>query len=127
MFPAQALLQPWTNKLGQIQLLTHAVRLTPELFTRNRNARKYITEQNTNNYNTHLSIGFVTTALNSAWNNIDLVQLMIELWESYPTHVSTFFAIAVSQSPDVLLLTLSHLHVYIFLNLEQWNSLSSLC
>jgi hypothetical protein len=110
LFPITVFLEPWNNVSAQLSFLSHAIRLTPEIFTMNQLLTKKVIPLDAPSRN-NLAASVLNSASTSPWNCIELVSFLLSLSESsYTSQVAEIVEIGGQQSPDLLLLAIAQLY-----------------
>lgn len=120
-FPTQIFLNRWSNRKAQIQFLTQAVQIAPEIFYNKSIQRVVVGPENftVNNTTTY----FMNSCASNCWNCLELIQICIE-YTSTATNVGESMAqlleMGLEQAPDLLLLAFAQVFNF---NQGPWGAL----
>jgi CCR4-NOT transcription complex subunit 1 len=112
LFPTKIFISRWNNRPAQIQFLTEAVKIAPEIFTMCKSINRLVVTKETFPMNNATRF-FINGSLQSCWNSLDLIELLIEysaIVQSPAESCSDLIELGLEQAPDLLLLALSMLN-----------------
>jgi CCR4-NOT transcription complex subunit 1 len=106
IFPTKLFLNRWNNRPAQLQFLTEAVKIAPEIFTMCKSINRLVVSKETF-VMSNATRFFINGSMQSCWNSLDLIELIVEYSsnaKSSAESVSPLIELGLDQGPDLLLL-----------------------
>jgi CCR4-NOT transcription complex subunit 1 len=113
LFPTKIFLTRWHNRPAQIQFLSEAVQVAPEIFTMCKSINRFVVSKEKFVVNNATKF-FINSAIQSCWNSLDLIELLVEYSANAKNQSEScrpLIELGLDQAPDLFLLAFAQFNM----------------